>query len=376
MTKRILFTILSLFCVALLLGGIKALQIKTMIDMGANMEMPANVISTSQAESQEWEMTLFAIGSLEAVQGITLTAEVPGRVSLIEFVPGTEVNTGDLLVQQDVKTEQSQLRAAESSVALAKSERDRAIDLMKQQAISQSQYDSAKAAYTQAVAQADTIRLTIAKKSIRAPFSGKLGIRMINLGQELTTGDAIVSLQAANPIFVNFYLPQRDFPLLALNQEVRVTTDAASNKVFIGKLTAISPEVDSQSRNFRVQATLTNDQQELLPGMFARVEVVLPKKDPVTVVPLTAVAYATYGDSVFVVEEQKDPKSGKTRLVATQQFVQLGEKRGDFVAIKKGIEAGTTIVSAGVFKLLNGAPVAVNNETRPKFSIDPNPQES
>lgn len=376
MIKNILFTALGLLAVIGLLGGAKIMQFVAMAKAGESMVLPPTVVSSSTVESQHWEVTLPSVGSLEAVQGVTINAEIPGRVASIHFKAGSQVKAGDLLVQQDISSEEAQLRAAEATVALTKSNLERASELYNKNVTSKLEFDTADARYKEAVAQADTIRTTIAKKTIVAPFDGKLGIRLVNLGQDLNSGDPIVSLQAFDPIFVNFYLPQRELPKLAPGQEVRLMSDAVPDKVFTGKLTAINPEVDPSTRNVRVQATLDNKKLELMPGMFASVEVVLPVEDDVLAVPVTAISYATYGDSVFIVEEQTDPETGEKKLVASQQFVQLGRTLGDYVEIEAGLDAGATVVSAGVFKLRNDAPIAINNETRPQFSLNPHPNDS
>ncbi len=376
MKKNILFTIFGLLAVVGLLGGTKALQFMTLMKAGESMVLPPTVVSSSPVETQHWEITLPSVSSLEAVQGVTITAEVPGRVASIHFDAGSTVKAGELLVQQDISSEKAQLRAAEASVALTKSNLERATELFNKKVTSKLEFDTAEARYKEAVAQADTIRTTIAKKTIVAPFDGHLGIRLVNLGQDLNSGAPIVSLQQFDPIFANFYLPQKELPKLKPGLEVRLTSDAVPGKVFTGKLTAINPEVDSSTRNVRLQATLDNKNKELLPGMFAKVEVVLPAENNVIAVPVTAVAYATYGDSVFIVEEQQDPDTGEKKLVASQQFVRLGRTRGDYVQIEAGVEPGATVVSAGVFKLRNGAPIAINNETRPEFSLNPQPNDS
>ncbi len=373
MKKSYLFAITGVLVIVGVLGGIKALQIGALVNAGVNMVPPPIVVSSSPVEQQEWEVTLSSVGSLEAVQGVVVTAEIPGRVASLHFDPGGNAQQGDLLVQQDISAEKAQLRAAEANVALAKSDLDRIRELAEKKVISPSQLDAADAKYKEAVAQADIVKSTIAKKTIRAPFDGRLGIRMVNLGQDLNSGDQIVSLQVADPIFVNFNLPQQYLAKLKQGMDVRVTSDAAPDKIFTGKITAINPEVNPSTRNIRIQATLENKDLLLLPGMFASVEVVLPLVDHVIAIPITSVAYATYGDSVFIVEQKKDEAADNTSLIATQQFVRLGRAKGDFVEVKAGLKPGDTVVSAGVFKLRNGASIAINNDTRPDFKLNPRP---
>lgn len=376
MWKKVLVTAVGLVALLAFIAGAKAMQIMTLIDLGASMVMPPTVVGASEVKEQEWEQTLNAVGSLEAMRGVVVTADNPGRVTDIHFVAGAQVKAGDILISQDTSNESAQLRSAQASAALAKSDLDRNKELLAKGAASKSQYDSAEATYKQAVAQVDDIRSTILKKSVRAPFDGRLGIRQINLGQDLGTGDPIVSLQAVDPMFVNFFLPQQDLPKLDIGLEVRVTSNAVPDESFIGKITAINPEIDPSTRNVRVQATLENSKEKLLPGMFTNVKVVLPASEKVLAVPVTAVAYATYGDSVYVVTESVDEKTGKKQLVAQQHFVRLGRALGDFVAVEKGIDPGVKVVSTGVFKLRNGAPIAINNESTPEFKTAPQPEDS
>jgi membrane fusion protein (multidrug efflux system) len=300
-----------------------------------------------------------------------VTAELKGRVVNIAFEPGTMVRTGDLLVQQDISSETAQLRASEAAVTLAKLTLERTRKLLAEKTVSQSQYDNADAQYKQASAQLDTIRSAISKKTIRAPFAGRLGIRLINRGQILNEGDAIVSLQSLDPIFINFSLPQQQLAQVQPGLTVRVTTDVLPDRVIESKITAINPAVDAATRNIRVQATAENPQEQLRPGMFVNVAVVLPAQEKVLPIPSTAVLYAPYSDSVFVVEEKKNEKTGQPGKIVRQQFVQLGKKRGDFIAVTSGLKGGETIVSTGVFKLRNGQAVVVNNALAPEFKLMP-----
>lgn len=374
--KKYLFAIAGLLGIVLIIAVVKGSQIKTLINMGKTMTIPPTIISATEVVNQEWEQTLKTVGTLESVQGVVVTADSPGRVTEILFKAGAEVAAGDILVRQDVTTEKAQLRAAEASVALAEANLERVEALYKKKVASKSEYDAADARSKEAVAQADNIRSLIDKKSIKAPFSGRLGIRLINVGRDLGTGDAIVSLQAVDPIYINFSLPQRDLPSLALGLDVRITTDAVADKVFYGKVTTINPEIDPVTRSVRVQASLDNKDHSLLPGMYANVNVVLPEATTVLAVPVTAVSYATFGDSVFVITEETDDASGETKKVARQQFVRLGESRGDFVAITAGVNVGDIVVSTGVFKLRNGAAVVINNDALPQFEENPQPSDS
>jgi membrane fusion protein (multidrug efflux system) len=316
------------------------------------------------------------VGTLEAVQGVMVTAELKGKVENIAFEPGAKVLAGDLLVQQDISSETAQLRASEAAVKLAKITLERTRKLLTEKTVSQSEYDNADAQYKQAAAQADNIRATIAKKTIRAPFAGRLGIRLINLGQTLNEGDAIVSLQSFDPIFVNFSLPQQQLAKVRPGLTVRMTTDALPGRTIEGRITAINPAVDAATRNIEIQATAENPGEQLRPGMFVNVNVVLPTLEKVLPIPATAVLYAPYGDSVFVVEEKKNEKKGQPSLIVRQQFIRLGEKRGDFIAVASGLKEGETIVSTGVFKLRKGQSVVVNNSLAPEFKLMPKTKEN
>jgi len=375
MIKKIIFTIIGLLIMIGLLGGIKGLQIDRMIAQGSQSVPPPETVTTTVVRPDSWESRLTAVGSLAAVQGVMVTAELSGKIVRIAFEPGTRVKAGDLLVQQDTSSEAAQLRAVEANVALAKLNLERLKKLLERRTVAQSQYDNAEAQYKEGVAQADGIRALIAKKNIRAPFAGRLGIRLVNLGQILNEGEPIVSLQSIDPIFVNFSLPQQQLAQVQTGLTVRITSDTLPGEVIEGKITAISPEVDAATRNIRIQATLANHQERLRPGMFANVSVVLPAAKNVLAVPATAVLYAPYSDSVFVVDEKKDANNEQPGLVVRQQVVELGEKRGDFVAVVSGLEAGETIVSTGAFKLRNGQAVVVDNTLAPEFKLAPKPRE-
>jgi len=376
MTKRIIFTIVGVLVIIGILGGIKGLQINRMIAVGSQSAPPPETVTTAVVRSESWEVLINSVGSLEAVQGVMLTAELSGKVERIAFEPGTKVKAGDLLLQQDISLEKAQLSSAEATVELTKLELERSRKLLAKKAVAQAKFDSDEAQYKQAVAQIDGIRATIRKKTIRAPFDGTLGIRLVNLGQILNEGDPIVSLQTIDPIFVNFSLPQQQLAQVKPGLKVRVTADALSGQMIEGAITAISPEVDAATRNIKVQATVANSQEHLRPGMFVNVAVVLPSREEVLVIPTTAVLYAPYGDTVFVVHEKETEKGDQPSEVVQQKIVQLGEKRGDFVALISGLDKGETVVSTGVFKLRNDQPVVVDNTLAPAFKLAPQPEDS
>jgi membrane fusion protein (multidrug efflux system) len=375
MKKRFILAIIGVSVVAGLLGGIKGLQIDRMIAHSKQFVPPPETVTTAVASLQAWESVLTAVGSLAAVQGVTVTAELTGKVVQIAFTPGALVQAGNLLVKQDTSSEEAQLRSAEAAAALAKLNVERLGKLLVERTIAQSQYDNSEASYKQAIAQADNIRASIAKKTIRAPFAGRLGIRLVNLGQVINEGEAIVSLQSLDPIYVNFSLPQQQLSSVKAGLAIRVTTDALPDQVVNGKITAINPQVDAATRNIRVQATVTNADERLRPGMYVNVAVVLPGRDQVLAIPATAVLYAPYSDSVFIIEDPPEANPGQPVKVVRQQFAQLGEKHGDFVAVRSGLKEGDTIVSTGVFKLRNGQTVTVDNSLSPEFQLKPTPVE-
>jgi membrane fusion protein (multidrug efflux system) len=376
MKKRIIYTVVGLMVVIGVLAAIKALQIGKMIAHGEQSVPPPLPVNTAVAHSKSWQSLLTSVGSLEAVQGVMVTAELAGKVVHIAFEPGTMVQAGALLVQQDISSEKAQLQGAEAELDLAKVNLKRLSKLLADGTIAQSQYDDAEAKFKEDAAQVDNIRAIIAKKTIRAPFAGRLGIRLIDLGQILKEGDEIVSLQSLDPIFVNFLLPQQELPQIQLGLTVQVTTDALPGQTIEGKVTAINPQVDSSTRSIKVQATVANSQERLRPGMFVKVALVLPVQNKVLAIPATAVLYAPYGDSVFVVEEKKSERDGQLGKIVRQRFVRLGEQRGDFVSVVSGLQEGETVVSTGAFKLRSGQTVVVDNTLAPEFKLTPNPEES
>jgi membrane fusion protein (multidrug efflux system) len=371
------FRILIFLGLVVLLGLIvlvKVLQIKTLI--GTKMVLPLETVATADVKQESWQENLTSVGSLTAVQGVTVAAELDGKIVQIAFEAGASVKAGDLLVKQDTSVEEAQLRSAEASVDLARVNLERTNQLFSKATVSQSQVDSDGAASKTALASADNIRATIAKKTIKAPFSGRLGIRLVNLGQNLKAGDAIVSLQALDPIYADFYLPQQDLAQIATGLAVRLTSDAYPNQAIEGKVTAVSPDIDASTRNVRVQATIKNGDGHLRPGMYVNVAVELPITQHVLTIPATAVVYAPYGDTVYVVENKTDEKTSEKQLVVRQQIVRLGLQRGDFVAVTSGLKAGDTVVTSGVFRLRPGAAVNVNNTLAPDAMLAPKPSDS
>ena len=373
MKKRLFLALVGLLTIVAVLAGIKALQIRAMVEQGKQFVPPPETVTTFSVKAQSWESSLFAVGTLNAVQGVTVAAEVAGKVVRIAFEAGRRVQKGELLIAQEISTEKAQLAGALAQAELARTTLERTEKMLPERIASPADYESALAAREQALAQAANLRAVLNKKEIRAPFGGRLGIRQVNLGQMLREGDPIVTLQALDPIFVDFTLPQQQIGVLQRDLPVRVTVDALPGLTVTGRVTALSPLVDADTRNIRVQATLSNRGERLRPGMFVNVALRLPERRSVLAVPATAVLYAPYGDSVFVVQDDGKGKGGK---VLRQQFVRLGERRGDFVAVNAGLKAGEVVASTGVFKLMNGQAVLPDNRLSPPFELAPKPENS
>ena len=374
MKSKIALALLVVLLVGGGLAGVKMLQIRKLIAAGQAFVTPPETVSSVLVREEKWQDTLTAIGSIAAVQGVTITPDIPGTVREIAFESGAVVSQGDLLVRLDTSSEEAQLRAIEAQVELASINVVRVRLLRNDNMISQSELDSAEAGLKQSQANADAIRTVIAKKTLRAPFAGRLGIRLVNLGQYLDTGKPIVSLQALEPVYADFSLPQQELARLKAGMQVRVTTDAYPGRQFEGRLTAINPDLDASTRSVGLQATFENPDHLLRPGMFARVEVLLPEEQAVLVIPATSVLSAPYGDSVYVIES-KPGKEGTSGLVVRQQFVRTARARGDFLAVDSGLKPGERIVSSGIFKLRNGVSVVENNELAPKASETPRPSD-
>ncbi len=372
MTKKIILAVGIVVVVFAGLAGIKVMQIGTLIAFGKSFVPPPETVSSAVAKEEKWQETLPTVGSISAVQGVRITAEIAGTVDKIAFESGAMVAPGDLLVSLDASTEQAQLRALEAQVDWAQTNLERFKSLRSENAVSQAELDQAETDLKQKQANADAVRATIAKKVIRAPFAGKLGIRQVNRGEYLEAGKFIVSLQALAPVYGDFSLPQQELARLKTGLTVRATTDAYPNQVFTGTLTAINPDLQVATRSVRLQATFANEEQLLRPGMFARMEVVFPEAQAVLAIPATSILSAPYGDTVYVVEPATNAAGG---LVVRQQFVRVGKARGDFVAVTTGLKPGDQVVTSGIFKLRNGMSVVVNNELTPPTEKKPNPSE-
>jgi len=372
--KIVIKAALAVFGLFLILAGIKVLQIVTMVS--AKPPMAVETVTSALVKEEDWAPVLSSVGSVSAVQGAIVSTELGGTVSEVGFESGGVAKKGDVLLRLDTSSEQAQLRTAEADLQLARSDLERSRGLAARKVISKAELDSAESKFKQKEGSVDNMRAMIAKKEVRAPFDGQLGIRQVNVGQMINAGQLVVPLQALDPVYVDFALPQQHLGKLSPGFEARVRTDAVAGREFVGKLTAINPNVDPITRNVQVQATLENPDHVLRPGMFAKVEVVLPEKHKALVIPGSAISYAPYGDSVFVIEKKKDPKSGKESQTIRQQFVRVGEARGDFVSINNGLKAGETVVGTGVFKLRNGMAVTINNDLAPKPQVNPTPVDS
>ena len=375
MAKRM---ILMLVVVAAVLGGlgfVKFRQVQFAIAQGASFQPPPTAVTTVIAQFEKWPSTLTVIGTAAAIQGVTVGADLPGTVDKIHFESGQWVREGDILVELDTRQERAQLANLEAQRDLARINYNRAEQLVKEGVISRSDYDNANAQQKATEAQVGDISAAIARKTIRAPFSGVLGIRQISLGQYLAAGQAIVSLQSLNPIYVNFGVPQQDTPKMALGRALRVTNDDLPGVAFTGRITALDSVINEQTRNIQVQATLANPGGKLRPGMFVQVDLPVGSAREVIPLPASAINYAPYGDSVYVVGELKDPKGNPYRGVR-QQVVKIDGSRGDQVAVISGLNSGDEVVSAGVFRLRNGGSVQVNNTVRPENSPNPKPADN
>jgi len=375
MLKRMIVMLAATLGIVAALGFVKFRQIQTMVAQGAAYQPPPEAVTTIVAASEEWPSMLTAIGTVAAVRGVTVSADLPGVVDRIAFESGLGVREGDVLAVQDTRQERAQLAAAEAQRDLARVNFDRIQGLLEERVVSRAEFDRATADERQAKARVGEINAAIDRKTIRAPFSGVLGLRHVNLGQYLSGGDALVTLQSLDPVYVNFGVPQQQLALVRAGRVVHVTTDDRAAAAFAGRITAIDSLVDESTRNVQVQATFANPGGKLRPGMFVQTEVVLGEASAVVSLPTSAISYAPYGDSVFVVSDLKDPKGRPYRGVR-QQFVKVGPARGDQIAVLSGVKPGDEVVTSGVFKLRNGAAVHINNTVRPGNNPAPTPENS
>jgi membrane fusion protein (multidrug efflux system) len=378
MKKRMILMLVGVAAFLGAIGFVKFRQVQAAIAQHSSFQPPPEAVTTVVARQDRWPASLSAIGTVAAVHGVTVSADLPGIVGRIAFDSGRTVKAGQVLVRLDTKQEQAQLAAADAQRHLARLSLDRMRGLREKGVTSQAEYDRALAEHEQAEARAGEIRATIARKTIRAPFSGILGIRQVNLGQYLAGGDPVVPLQSLHPIYVNFAVPQQEVGQLRIGGEVRFALEGQAGEEpgdFAGRITAVDSVVNEGTRNVQVQATLANPEGKLRPGMFVQAQVHLGVSKPIIAVPGSAISYAPYGDSVFIVTNLKGP-DGKTYRGVQQQFVKLGGSRGDQAAITSGLKPGQEIVTSGVFKLRNGAAVQVNNKVQPGNNPAPKPEDS
>jgi membrane fusion protein, multidrug efflux system len=374
MRKRMLVMLAVVIAFIAIVGGVKYFQIRSAMASQGAFQPPPEAVTTVVAKAESWDATVNAIGTVVAVNGVTVSADLPGVIEQIAFDSGQHVAKGAVLVRLDTKQERAQLAAANAQLELARVQLERTAGMRSNEIISQSVYDQVSAEHKQAQARVGEIRATIERKTIRAPFAGVLGIRQVNLGQYLAGGAPIVSLQALSPVYVNFSVPQHEMSRLRTMREVRVTSDGFEGEA-VGQVSAIDSVVDDATRNVRVQAVFANKDGKLRPGMFVESKLARGAQAPVVTVPASAISYAPFGDSVFIVEQVKGP-DGKSYRGVRQQFVKLGGSRGDQVAVVSGVKPGEEVVTSGVFKLRPGAAVQVNNSVQPGNNPAPKPEDS
>lgn len=370
--KSIGIAVASLLGIVLIVGGIKGGQIAAMVEAGENTPAPSETVSTFTAEIQQWPNSYTAMGTVEASEGIVITAEVAGKVKEIRFKSDEQVKKGTVILVQESGNEQAQLSAAEARLRLAQSNHERLVELRKRNTVSQSELEAALQQMESALGDVNDLKTTLEKKVVRAPFDGRLGIRKADLGQDLQVGGEIVSLQATNSVRVNFPVPQFWLVQMTRGLPVEINVGDGSDATITGEITAIGAEISSVTRNAIVQSYLQNEKNQLIPGMAVETKVTLSDPQQVLAVPSTAVIYAPFGDTVFVIEAGEKAGTFKAR----QQFVRLGKARGDFVEIVDGLKAGDVVASAGAFKLLNGQAVTVGTLPTPEFKLEPTPADS
>lgn len=373
--RQIYLTLGIIGAVVVVFGLIKYIQVSRAIAASQAFAPPPEAITSMVAEQTTWPRTFDAVGSITPENGVTLSAEEPGRVARIGFESGSEVNAGDVLVELDTSVEEANLKAALAKLEAAQRDLARAQRLRSTNAVSQETLDNALSLARQSEAESQSLHAIIGRKKVTAPFSGRAGIRLVNVGQYISAGTPVVPLHSLDPMYIDFTLPQQDVPSLAVGQTVQVRVDAFKDRMFPGSISAINPQVDSSTRNVAIRATIPNADQALRPGMFADARVILPQSDTLIAIPATSISYAPYGDTVYVIEQMKDP-SGKEYTGVRQQVVKLGRRQGDQIAILDGIKPGEQIATSGIFKLRPGAAVQINNSFSPGNSLSPKPADT
>lgn len=383
MWKRMIIMLALLAAVVGGLAYIKFRSIQAGMAMQRMFAQPPTPVTTVLVKGQTWQPVLSAVGSLTAVNGVTLSTDLPGTVLKINFESGAHVKKGDLLVALDTQQEEAQLRSAEARLELSQSELERKRDLVEKKAISQSEWDNTASTVRQMQAAVDEVKAVISRKHITAPFDGVAGIRQVNLGQYVNPGAPIVPLQSLDPIYVDFSLPQQHLSSVSVGKKLRILVAGLNEAEFKGEINAVNALVDEATRNITIQGTISNPELRLRPGMFVNVEVLLPEKSGVLAIPASSIAYAPYGDSVFVVRDKKDDKGttvngpdGKPAKEVQQVFVKLGAQRGDQVSVISGLKDGDEVVSSGVFKMQSGAAVMINNSVQPGNEPNPKPADT
>lgn len=359
---------------ALIVGGIgyyKYQQIAAGIAMHAHMQLPPTAVATIAAKTDVWPRTIEAVGSFSPVRGVMISTEEAGKITELKFESGGRAKKDDLLIQQDVSVEQANLNSVLARIELAHSTLNRVKKMMGSGAVSQADLDDADSKLKQAEADAESLRATIERKTIRAPFDGVTGIRQVQLGQYLSPGTPIVTLQTLNPIYFDFKVPQQQVKDITKGQAIRLTVDAFEGETFAGTISTINPVVDDDTRMVQVQAFVENPSERLKVGMFAKASVELGQQDSFVTLPGTAIIHAPYGDSVYIVEKMTAPGKTEEYLGAKQVFVKVGASKGDLVAVLEGVSDGQEVVTLGGFKLRPGAPVVVNNTTQPGIEFAP-----
>jgi membrane fusion protein, multidrug efflux system len=370
MRRRVIIAVVAVLVLFAVIAGIKVLTIMSMIAQAKRNASPAQTVTTTIAHYSEWQPEVTAVASVRAVHGVNITTEVAGLVRSIEFRSGDDAKSGQLLVQLNADTDVATLHSLEAAADLAATVYERDKEQYAAQAISQAQLDADAADLKNKRAAAASQAATAAKKSLRAPFAGRLGITTVMPGQYLNTGDKVVSLSSLDPVYVDFNLPQEQLAVVHTGLTVRVSSDAFPKQTFTGKLTAIDPAIDPTSRNFMAEATVDNPQHLLMPGMFAKVAVLAGAEQHYLTLPQTAITYNPYGSTVFVAVRDA---SGK--LTAQQTFVTTGATRGDQVAVLTGIKEGDNVVTSGQLKLKNGSPLDISTAAEPANAANPTPQE-
>jgi membrane fusion protein (multidrug efflux system) len=376
MAKRMFLMLGIMLALLSTLGFVKFKQIQTAVQAASHFQMPPEAVTSIVAHQERWPATMGVIGTMEAVHGVQVSADLPGTVDKINFESGQFVKAGQVLVELDTRQERAQIAALEAQRDLAKVNFGRTEQLFNAGVISRADFDAAAAQQKQTEANVAETRATIERKTIVAPFSGILGIRKVNLGQYLAAGNAIVQLQSLDPIYVDFGVPQQDVPQVRIGNGLHVSSEDIGGQQFTARVNAIDSVIDQTTRNIQVQATLSNPKGKLKPGMFVQVELGFGKPREVVALPASAISYAPYGDSVYVITDLKDPKTGAPYRGVRQQFVKVDGSRGDQVAVISGVNPGDEVVTSGVFKLRNGAAVKVNNKVQPENNPAPKPADS